>query len=468
MYRAKYQIWVALILLAIVIRVAPSVYSSLFEEDKTVYVSVEGIQNPLLVEKLNGLSKNHYYFKTVLNKSGMSEVILRGSSEEELDGYTKISDVMTSPIVLFAPQTASKEGSGFVIADKQRTYSPTYKEWNSIFQGLISDKTWKDIGISNKVAEGKIKLMIPIENSVYYTAVVKAIYMSLNQGTELNSDDVVRLQPTVDLILSKCTKVEDLGQEIYDIYKGKSSKKGFLAIGPEFIMNNNAAFEYNGDKEWMPIYNNNMVEISVDMFVKGEEEFVEDMKEVLSSKKIGERTSMRSTFRGYNLANNLSDFDFAPETITVGYITKSADSLIEDLYRSNIPVYSFDTSENEESSNETSIETEVEETKVEDTSVTETIENTSSDVDTEGVVSNQQTEQVLDENSEQKAEEPKKEVTFNNELKPGDVGETSENTSATENVEEEDSRLSFFDIALIVILVIIGLLFLFCLLALIF
>lgn len=330
MFRLRYEVWVVLFVTAMILNSLTSCVSEGLKEKTIINMSVETVQNFNLAEKINRSTKNNYKLKTDYNNRDNADVILRDSSNVEIEGYTKISDFYTSPVVLLAPRKAKNDNMGFVIANSSERYSPIYKDMEDILTGLRWGMDWEDVGISEEVAKGKINLIIPDRKSPDYIPVVKSFYLALNQGKTVTVDDIERLRPLVDEILLRCRKVENVGQEIYNFYKSEKIEHDALAVAPEYILNNNNAFRSNCDYGWVPVYSSFMTDVSLDLYVKEE---IESVKEVLSTQSIGNKISMRQKYRDYTLNSTLEGFGYSPEKINIIKINDKAVNLIENDYK---------------------------------------------------------------------------------------------------------------------------------------
>jgi hypothetical protein len=150
----------------------------------------------------------------------------------------------------------------------------------SVLVAVENGSEWKTLGLNEKVAKGTAKLYIPNEQSPYYNEVVELFYLTLNKGKTPTAEERESLTGKVDNILSKCVKVADINQAIYNEYKNPTDEHKIL-IGPEFLYLRGKdgsmgpgtdSRGYSNTKQYRPIYFLDTVTVQVDVYVKNDEQ----------------------------------------------------------------------------------------------------------------------------------------------------------------------------------------------------
>lgn len=239
-----------------------------------------------------------------------AEIIIQPSSDEVIAGYSKYSNYVYTPLVLFARSTCLNNDSGFTVLNGNSSNSTAYKDLLIILEAMEEGKTYEDIGINKKTATGEVKLAIPSKTSVYYSYVEELFYVTLNNGEIPTEAEKTSLKTRVDDLLKECIKVEDIGAKIIELYE-KDSKEYTLFIGPECIITRNKyAFNTTNDDAWCSVYLNYTVPYSYDLFVKT------DNKETLLNAFSKGKFSSVTGYRVYNTDNIASTYNHTISNIT--------------------------------------------------------------------------------------------------------------------------------------------------------
>ena len=174
--------------------------------------------------------------------------------------------------------------------------------------GLENDKTFQDIGIAKKVAEGPIVISIPDESNESYAEVRKLFLLTLDD----KSESVDEVEKRVDKLLKKCKKVSDPIGEMMRITKN-SDEHNLIFIGPEYYVESDkheSAQVFNCTKKsaWQSVYPNKTCNITYDVFVKNDKEKIFD-KVKYKYKYVGLRSIDKSTIGEYNTPDTVMLFD---------------------------------------------------------------------------------------------------------------------------------------------------------------
>jgi len=324
MVKVKYKIWIGLLILSIILKFAiatvPSFLDGLFEGKQSVDVYVSSKEDTKIKNQITGMRNDKLVINIATSVNDKTQAIITDKLSDELNisAYDKYPNAFTSPIVLFAPNDALEKSENFS-AGTGNEYSLS-KDFYEILIAMESNKTWTDIGISKNVASGKVSLLIPAKNTPYYPAVVEAIYMTLNQNKDvLTVEDISLLKNRVDKILDKCVKSEDVGKYITRKAEDNNKDLNSLVLGPEFIISDNTdAYSRSNDGDWMPIYLRKTSNISLDLYLKKNNPYMESLKSIFSNASFAKATGMRTTNRDYTLSSRLYGFDSAIEIVEIG------------------------------------------------------------------------------------------------------------------------------------------------------
>jgi len=230
-------------------------------------------------EILEILSNKKIKGKRIILRLEDPDVIISDKTNEEISGYTKYENKLSSPLVMYVNTNINSYSDGFTeISDYK------YKvDLKKILNSMLNDTcTWSELGFNEKVITGDVCLYIPDEQNAYYTEVIDLFYLTLNNGKMPNEEEKILLKESVDKILSKCIKVGNIEQSIKDEYNynknkfnGDSNRKIF--IGPEFLYNRktcNCSYfsNNNSSSSYKPVYFNNTINMYNNIYIKNNEE----------------------------------------------------------------------------------------------------------------------------------------------------------------------------------------------------
>lgn len=270
MYKGKPFLWAFILAIAFFINSIMSGQLSKFLKDfftsESMYINASINSDSEFSYKLN---HNTMYDCQVI--SAMKEdasIIISDSDEKDIDGFTKISDAIYSPLVVFASSkftTDTQYMSGFSAIDgKSNSRSPYRINLYNILLGMEEGKNWEDIGYNPKYLKGEIVLYIPDESSVYYSKVVDLFYITLNGGKYPSDAIRKQLSIRVDGLLNKCVKVMDIAQ---DIRESVNSKTNNLYIAPEYLYLSYSDVMGRYESNYRPVYMYHTVSLYLDMYI---------------------------------------------------------------------------------------------------------------------------------------------------------------------------------------------------------
>jgi len=262
MFKGRIGIWISVLLCCSLITGLIKWVPTWFQEYETtisIEIDKDGDFNEQISDKLFG------DFKMRTRNSGGDIII--SDKGKDFDGYTKYENMLYSPIVMYVVADIYDHPDGFI---KVSNNSNAFKaDLYSILVGIEDGKEWKDLGVSNKIAKGPVTLYIPNEQSGYYDDVIDLFYLTLNNGNIPSEDEKANLANRVNNIVSKCTKVVDITQSVYDEFKNPSTNHKIF-IGPEFLYQrgSESSMSRNYDDSFQIVYLTKTITLYADMFIK--------------------------------------------------------------------------------------------------------------------------------------------------------------------------------------------------------
>ena len=297
MYRSRLAIWITSVCIIICLVLGVKFVKWIGAEPLTYDMYCVTSDNIL---KTNISDMNGDYRFHLLDSNEEADIIIQPTSTNNFEGYTKYSDYIYTPMVLWARSDCTDSANGFNVLNENYSNSTVYKDLMIILDAIENNKTFEEIGINKKVAQEAVKLYIPNKMSVYYPHVKELFYITLNGGIVPSDLDREQLKSRVDMLLEKCVEVEDVGQKILSLYD-KDDKTYNLFIGPECLVSRDSyAFNTTNDNAWMSVYLNYTCTYSYDLFVKTEnkDEILKSITESKFSKVTGYRVHNTSNFSG--------------------------------------------------------------------------------------------------------------------------------------------------------------------------
>ncbi len=272
MYKGKVSVWVWIIVVVLFVQfclniVFPWVGSWGEYESTTVYA--ESVYDDALLDTIG--NKNFLDYDWFVDKQTPDIYITDNVDIENKEGYKKYSNYLYSPLVMYVRSQVvdGSNHSGFIrLSPDDGTSSPLQIDFYNILVGMEEDKTWEDIGVSKKVVNGKINIVIPNERCTYYSKVVDLFYLTLNNNKVPTDEERVSLTSRVNDLLDKCEKTSSISQGMLDEYT-KSSKGYKVFIGPEYLLvrGGNEITRQNYDA-YTCVYFMNTTFIETDLYVK--------------------------------------------------------------------------------------------------------------------------------------------------------------------------------------------------------
>lgn len=343
MYKGKIKIWAILIIISLIISNFGIVTSGVGSFFKTTTSNIgTWIENNLgtteyntyvKIDEVSLTPKFHDYKKSgaklhIVSNIDEAEVIIRNSSDEELEGYTKYSDWFSSPILMYVPSKAYSDDSGFIKNKTETTLSTYYyiqKDLKMILEALENDKKYSDIGLDEKIFNTeKVMIAIPNENAECFDEIKLLISLTLNNYNYEGINDV-KLQKRVDNIISKCVKYESANQYLDKLIdEGRKAKKP-IVLAPEYIVINSTS-NYDSSNTgntstFVCCIPTKTINITYDIFVKDNkdnENYYDNLWESFTKKKFIDRIGLRNKEMDFDIRDR---YGFGHTLNTIPIIT---------------------------------------------------------------------------------------------------------------------------------------------------
>ena len=222
----------------------------------------------------------------VKSSDSENDIIITDQKIATLNGYTKYSDYIWSPMVMYASGVYNNNEGLIGVPKTDNCYKIDFL---SVLTAMENGDDWQSLGIHKDVANGPVILYIPNEQCHYFDDVVELFYLTLNKGSVPNEQEREALKERVDSLISKCHKVSDISQAVYDEYD-EETKEHKVFIGPEYLYKRGKSYsmDYGGNNHssFRPIYFMNTVYLKADVYTRNveNEDFDIGLKFVTSMK----------------------------------------------------------------------------------------------------------------------------------------------------------------------------------------
>lgn len=278
-------------------------------EIETITINVDVENDRDLNEHLSGYRVGDFLFQ---HKNNDADILIRSSSDKNVEGYEKLGNALTSTIVLMFDNQILNHTEGF----SQITSNCYRADLTSILIAIENNETWSSLGVDENVAKGNVSLVIPNESCSYYDEVVDTIYYALNNFKPLTDEIKEELKPRVDIILEKCEKVPNIMQAIMSSCK-KDDKK--VMLGPEYLLRTNGGQTYFGTKyeNYYMVYLNEYITFTADIYINqnvddSRAQQLKDFKKLMIQKgNFSSQIGWRVTDAEYDIQSNLRSFMYS-------------------------------------------------------------------------------------------------------------------------------------------------------------
>lgn len=275
MYKSKFFCWIGIIILFFAVRSGYQFFST-HDFSRTEYTMYSEITDSSVLSRLENISGGGFSGYILKNSMDGTDIIIREHSDEEMTGYVRHEKLIFTPIVMYI-QGVSDKASGFSYeydGDSQTLHKNFYEILTAFEKGMA----YSDIGISDKILSGEIKIAMPNETSVYYDTVVDFIYTTINNGKYPSEEEKTALKERADALIGKIKKIGDLKSECNRLYYAKDVKSDTIYLWPEVTAikgnaNNSSDYifgvgKYVEDKSFYVVYPDSIVAKFYDVYIK--------------------------------------------------------------------------------------------------------------------------------------------------------------------------------------------------------
>lgn len=312
-YQARIWIWLGVLLCMLLYKGI----TILIEEvgkvipEAYVYIDVHDNTDIDMLENVANVPMQNWDIKVTTNKEDAPVIF---SDADSYTGYTKYEGYLSSPLVLYVGNGCTSTKDSFFIKLGDTSSDPVKCDLYTLLKAVEEEQEWQDIGVPKEVAKGIVTLTIPNERCYYYTKIVDLFYLTLNGGMTVTDEDKDRLEDEVNRILLKCNKVIDISAEMNSDYKESANKATKVFIGPEYLWfrknQNYIETQYTG--QFRPVYPHKTVAISLNMFIKEDNQFANDfLQSIINKTSFSVETGYRVKNRRYDM-KSMSDELYNP------------------------------------------------------------------------------------------------------------------------------------------------------------
>lgn len=265
MYKNRFYFWIAIFLVAMLIKSIINLdISTLVVKNKEITINIDA-DSSVKSTFTSAYTGSIELIQTTNNPS----IVVKPVSNEELKGYDKISNAIYSPIILCIPTDETSPSSLFY----KLGGNASYVNFVGLADAIINDETIEDLNFS------EITLYLPSKSTVYYDKVVEQMYVALNNNKIPTEEEKLQLKEKIDILLEKSKECNDINAKLEEGIKGYN-----IFIMPEYYMNQSSTYgERKGYGYYRPVYFEKTVICSYDAFVKTDEMYGDvTLKDVFS------------------------------------------------------------------------------------------------------------------------------------------------------------------------------------------
>lgn len=263
-------------------------------------------------------------YKTEYNK-GQKPTLIISKPNEDIKGYKEYNKYIYSPMVLYTGNFVLDKDTGFIISDldSSQDYRTASKNLTMILEGIENNKTWAEIGVNVKeLKDKKVTLVIPDKYSSLMPFVKELFFVNLTDNRELSEEEFTNAMNRVNKIINRCTKVEDLKSYLDNAFE--KDDISFVAVGPEYLMNDNSSFSAENNEYVVPVYPQKTTAISYSLYIADgtEQELIDKIIDKYTSKKIKQEINFRTIYnkdaeyldRSSRYVDNLNIIEISEDT----------------------------------------------------------------------------------------------------------------------------------------------------------
>lgn len=283
MLRVRIGLWGILLSICVAIYALIGFWNFLTDSTNVnTYIST-GVLDTTFANRVYSNSTNRLVYSQS-SKNESSILIEEDSSVKNSSKYTVYSDYLYTPIVGFVRDNVEDYADSFVDLGNESYKINLY----DVLMGLKNDKEWKDLNFHEKVLTGKIQIVIPSENTPYYSYIRDLFAYILTNKSVLEESDYV----LTDSILDKCIKVSDISVRMKSDMDSKDfdeEHRSYFYIAPEFICMNRDSELYDMNSKYgdayIPIYFDKTTKLTLDVSIANDVQDVDLIKDFITYNK---------------------------------------------------------------------------------------------------------------------------------------------------------------------------------------
>ena len=308
MFKGKIWTWVIVIGICSLFYWFFNIVVPFFGTDGNIVINSEILENDSFLQDLTGVKFNNY--KSVIS-SDSPEIVF--SMDNDKEGYTKYSNFISSPIVVYFPYDIDSYTDGFSVVGKSTGYTTPFKcDLEGILKAIEQDKTWEEAGYNKRALKGKVQLIIPNESSVLYEDTKKLFLKNLYDVDKLSEEELKKAENRVKDIMNKCVKEFDVRASIHEAHEKDTfiqKDQTAVIVAPEYLyVQIGEATSSSYSDSYIPIYPMKGHFISANLYcietddVEKSEKYDKVLKNLKEKSKFYDNTGWRVTDRTYTLS----------------------------------------------------------------------------------------------------------------------------------------------------------------------
>lgn len=293
MLKAKLKVWIILFVIYILVYAfggyVTGFITDLFKPEQEYKIAFNQVGNKV---NINNTKIKTDYGKVKLVYNNQNPDIIITKSNEMKDGYEKLDNFLYTPFVLLTKNNWIDNDSGINHLSENHTQKYS-KDIRYILEAIEQNKTWEDIGMSNKDVFEKIDapvtLKIPNRYSEDYEEVKSYIMMVLNDYKPYETKD--DLEKRADLILSKCEEVESIPALVNNLYNNSKNTDFGMVLCKESLIVECDHKDYN-----LAVINiSQPVKVSYNLYIKKDnEDKINIVKQLVQKKQFFSASGLRN------------------------------------------------------------------------------------------------------------------------------------------------------------------------------
>ena len=288
--KARVGIWAIVIVIAVIVTYFSNIttfFKNIFSDNRqNIEISLFTDFNSNVDRLSSGVdlktdSKNGYNVKFSLNNEN-ADIIL---TNEKLNNDSQYDLVNTaySPIIMVAPKWIYDNTSNFNFVEYTiggSTYKSISCNTIDFVNAIINGDTWKEFGNNSSDTLGKIKIIVPRQNTSEGKYVYSFIYETIkNEYPNLTEQEILN---KTNIFYNKCIQSSSIATEMLECYNNDENSEyyNYVWLIPELMISNSmTAFNYGYSDRLYPVYFENTFAIPFYVYAKQDSEALDNFNE---------------------------------------------------------------------------------------------------------------------------------------------------------------------------------------------